>query len=112
MDAALAALLGAAIGAVGSFGVMWIQQRHQTKRERLKLAADLGLADFNGQVELAKRNQQSLRIPPMSAFVMYHAEFLDALAAEEITPELIERLNRKQADLMEHYYDYKKPHGA
>ncbi len=36
MDAAIAALLGAGIGAIGSVGGMWLQQRHQTRRELLK----------------------------------------------------------------------------
>lgn len=108
MDAALAALLGAAIGAAGSFGVMWIQQRHQNRRERLKLAADLGLAEYNRQLELAKNNREPMRFPPISAYVMHHAEFLDALANGEITPEIIQRLQNKQEQLMEHYYDYRK----
>ena len=108
MDAAVAALLGASIGAVGSLGVMWIQQRQQTNRERLKLAAELGLADYNGQVELAKK-QGGGRLPPMSAYVLYHAAFLDALANGEITPEIVQDIQKKQEQLMQHYYDYRKP---
>ncbi len=112
MDAALAALLGTALGAAGSFGVMWIQQQHQNRRERLKLAADLGLADYNRQLELAKNNQEPMRFPPISAYVMYYAEFLDALANGEITPEIIQCLQNKQEQLMEHYYDYRKARDA
>jgi hypothetical protein len=108
MDAALAALIGAAVGAAGSFGVMWIQQRQQTKRERLKIAADLALADYNVQVDLAKRRGQPSRLPPISAFVMYHAEYLDELAKGEITPEIVQRLNKRQEQLIEHYYDFTK----
>ena len=112
MDAAVAALLGAAIGTVGSLGGVWIQQHHQSRRERIKVAADLGLADYNGQVELLKGKSENFRLPPMSAYVMFHAEFLDALSKGEITPEVIQRLNKKQEDLMEHYYDYKKGRDA
>jgi hypothetical protein len=108
MDAALAALLGAAIGTAGSFGAMWIQQLHQSRRERLKLAADLGLADYKQEVEFASKRQAVTRLPPMSAFVLYHAEFLDELANGEITPETIQRLSAKQKKLMEFYFDYRK----
>jgi len=108
MDAALAALLGAAIGAAGSVAGLWIQQRHQTRRERLKVAADLGLADYNAQLELARKRQEPSRLPPMSAYVMYHAEFLDALTKGEVTPTIIQRLQKRQEELMAHYYDYKK----
>ncbi|MDP1926505.1 MAG: hypothetical protein Q8K57_17170 [Thiobacillus sp.] len=108
MDAAIAALLGTGIGAVASFGAMWIQQKNQTRRDRLKVAADLGLADYKGQIELAKLQNKGAKLPPLSAYVMYHAEFLDALSDEEVTPEVIKRLNEKQAKLMDHYYDYKR----
>jgi len=110
MDAAIAALLGTTIGATASFGAMWIQQRHQTRRDRLKVAADLGLADHNGQIELAKRGNTEMVIPPLSAYVLYHAEFLDALADGKITPEVIKCFKDKQAELMDHYYDYKRGH--
>jgi len=47
MDAAVAALIGAGIGVVGSLGASWLQQRHQTRRDRLKLATELAAADRN-----------------------------------------------------------------
>ena len=112
MDAAIAALIGAAVGAVGSFGAMWIQQRHQTRRERLKLAADLGLADYKEQVENASKYTAPTKVPPLSAYVMYHADFLDELAKGEITPATIQRLHKRQQLLMEHYYDHKKNRDA
>jgi hypothetical protein len=112
MDPALAALLGAAIGSLGSFAGMWIQQRHQTRRDRLKLAADLGLADYKENLANLKTKQQgSFRVPPVSAYVLYHAQFLDALAAGDVTPEVVQRLHSKQEELMQHYYDYKKSAG-
>lgn len=87
---------------------MWIQQRHQNRRERLKMAADLGLAEHIRQLELAKYNRESISLLPISAYVMYHAEFLEALANGEITPEIIQRLQHKQEHLRKHYYDYRK----
>lgn len=112
MDAAVAALLGAAIGTVGSFGALWLQLRHQNKRERVKLAADLGLADHNSAIENSRQQQGRFEIAPLSAYVMYHAEFLDALEKNEVTPEVLQRLLVRQQQLMEQHYDYTKKAGG
>ncbi len=66
MDAALAALIGAAIGAVASLGGAWIQQRHQTARERVKMATELGVTDHR----LAGSSGHSTRSGNPSCFVM------------------------------------------
>jgi hypothetical protein len=109
VDAASAALLGALLGAVvgasGSVATMWIQQHYQARQGRLRLGAEIGLAEFNSQVEFAKRAGKTVCFPPVSAYVLYHAEFLDALAAGKITPEIIQRLHAKQEQLKEHYPD-------
>lgn len=73
--------------------------------------ADLGHSSramkYNLRFEDAKRDPLPTKFPPISSFVTYHAEYLDALAAGEVTPEVIQRLNRKQKELIKHYPDYK-----
>ncbi|MBX3717152.1 MAG: hypothetical protein KF738_14235 [Burkholderiales bacterium] len=100
MDAAVAALVGAAIGAIGSVGGVWLQQRHQTRRDRLKIAADLGLADHNSAVELAKLNHGGGYIAPVSAYVMYHVRILDVLAEGDVTPKHIQDIAEKQSEIL------------
>ena len=109
MDAALAALLGAAIGAAGSFGVMLIQQRHQNRRERLGWLLISALLTTAGSSNWRKTIGSRCVFHRYPAYVMYHAEFFDALANGEITPEIIQGLQNKQEQLMKHYYDYRKP---
>lgn len=106
MDAAVAALLGAAIGAVASLGGAWIQQRHQTRRERLKLAADLGLADHARDYAMIKDRRAVM--PPVSAYIAYHAEFLDALAKGPITAAQVHQMNERQDELLKAFPDPQK----
>lgn len=96
MDAAVAALLGTALGAVGALGSAWIQQRHQTRRERLKTAADLGLADFNHQIKQLPEGSAGL---PLSVFVAYHLDVLDALANESFDADAIAKIDQRQIAL-------------
>ncbi|HEY9135617.1 MAG TPA: hypothetical protein VIM85_07470, partial [Pseudomonadales bacterium] len=48
MDAAIAGLIGGLVGASASLLGLWLQQHYQSKRERFKVAAELGLAEFKG----------------------------------------------------------------
>lgn len=107
MDAAVAALLGAAIGAAGSFGAMWIQQRHQTRRERLKLATDLAMHDFNNDVQLAKSIAGTVDIAPLAAYVIYYADMLNELADDDVTLSTIQRVSEKTKMLLQ---GFPKPH--
>jgi hypothetical protein len=100
MDAAVAALIGAAIGTLGSLGSTWVQQRHQSRRERLKVAADLGLADYKETLELAKAQPGSSAVPPMSCFVAYHADILNALADGGLDTERLAAIDAKQMEVL------------
>ena len=100
MDSAVAALLGAAIGMLGSVGGVWLQQRHQSKRDRLKIAADLGLADFNRTLERIQAPGEGGPLPPVALFIAYHADVLDAMAAGKFGPDEVERIERRQSELL------------
>ncbi|ADU36929.1 hypothetical protein [Variovorax paradoxus] len=102
MDAAIAGLLGTALGAVlgagGALGAAWIQQGHQTRRERLKAAADLGLVDFNQRVKVIQRDGGTL--VPLSVFVAYHADVLEVIAKKAFDPEAVAAIDRRQIALV------------
>lgn len=92
MDSALAALLGAFIGAAGSLAANWIQQRHQTRRDMIKAATDLGLADFQEALSSARRHGRG-SVLPVSTYVYYHAEVLKSLADGKFGPAEIARID-------------------
>lgn len=98
MDAAIAALLGTAVGAAGSIGGIWLQQRHQSRRDPAKLAAHLGLADFTWRRERAA--EQGGRMLPLSIYIAYHLDVLDALEDGEFNPTRIAQIGDRQASLL------------
>lgn len=94
MDAAVAALLGAAIGTAGTFGAAWIQQKHQTRRDLVKCASDMAIRDF--ERELKERQAVGKPTPPLSLFVAYHVEVLNAIADGTFGPEVIADIDKRQ----------------
>jgi|KBSMisStaDraftv2_1062788.scaffolds.fasta_scaffold88667_1 hypothetical protein len=101
MDAAIAALLGAFIGAAGSVGGMIIQQRSQGRRDLLKIAADLASEDWKNRYELISKRGGSM--PPVSAFVRYHHKVLTALADDKFSEQFIVELSREHERILDAY---------
>ena len=95
MDATIAALVGAAIGGFSPLVVTHLQQRAQDKRERMKMAVDLALADQARRIELATRAGGAVAIPPIAAYVMTQFEMLEAMANGSLTPEEIAEITAR-----------------
>jgi hypothetical protein len=95
MDAAIAALSGAAIGTVGTLVTNWFQQRQQTRRELQKAAVDLGLKDFERAHARAEKAGKGTT-PPLSLFVAYHMEVLLALSRGGFGPDDVRRIDAEQ----------------
>lgn len=55
MDAAVAGLIGVAIGALSSLGAVWIQAHYQTRRERAKAVLDFAIRHRSEAFEYADR---------------------------------------------------------
>ena len=101
MSATVAALLGALIGAAASILTIIIQQRYQNKRELLKVASDLALADYKQRFDVASKIGGNM--PPISAFVHYHVKVLEHMAAGTFSRETIEALSRENTDILRAY---------
>lgn len=99
MDAAVAALLGAALGSIVPAVTSLIQAASQARRERMKVAADLGLADWKARVDYT-RSSGGAGVPPLSVFVSYHSDVLDAMHAGPIDAAALTRLAGKWEDVM------------
>jgi hypothetical protein len=99
MDAAIAGLVGGLIGAAASLLGLLIQQNHQTKRERVKIASDLGLAEYQRDLELAKVAGNSI-VAPLASYVISHSRLLELLAKGPITPEQIKALSDENKKIL------------
>ena len=97
MDAAIAGLVGVAVGSISSFAGLWLQQRQQARHERLKMAVELATHDHEQALALAKSSQGARFIPPLVSFVMYHADVLSELSVGAITPDKIKILSEKHS---------------
>ena len=91
MSPAIAALLGALLGAGASVAAMLIQQRYQHKRELLKIAANLALREYERRSELLVQSGGG-RMPPIAAFVHYQMRVLEHMSSGTFTPERIKAL--------------------
>ena len=96
MDAAVYTLLGALIGALASIGTVYVQQRQQSRRDRLKMAVELAIQDYQHNLELARVSASSTGlaafVAPLDSYVVCHANLLDALVEGSVTPEKIAEL--------------------
>lgn len=81
MDAAIAALIGAGIGVVGSLGGAFIQQRAQSKREMMTAAVALGRADYEADLANAQAGGGRAILCPVDIYVAHHFNVLEAVAA-------------------------------
>lgn len=99
MDAAIAGLIGGVIGAGASLLGLVIQQHYQTKRERVKVAADLGLAEYQHDLQLAKAAGGAL-VAPLGSYVISHARLLEELSKGPMTPEQVKVLSDEQKNIL------------
>jgi hypothetical protein len=106
MSAMVAALLGALIGAAASILTIIIQQRYQNKRDLLKVASEISLADY--KEGCAKAREVLGTMPPISAFVHYHFKVLEHMAEGTFTRETIQKLSTENADILDAYHEVTK----
>jgi hypothetical protein len=97
------ALGGALIGSIAPVVVGWIQTRAEARRERLRLAVQLGIEDHKhlfGRAEaLSTTHKRRVGVPPLSAIVQYHMSVLLILSKHEaLKPnDFVELRNQSKA---------------
>jgi hypothetical protein len=97
----IAGLSGTLIGAFSSILVIWIQQKNQTKREKLKLACDMATEDRKHSLELAVKDGRKATLMPVVVFQHYHLQILDAMEKGKLTEKKILEIKLKNRELIE-----------
>jgi len=100
MNTASAAFLGAIIGAAISLLGLLIQQWFQNKRDRVRIAADLAMKDYQNDLEIAKNTEGGRTVAPVSSYVIYHARILEALSKGKINSEEIKKITKERDDIL------------
>ncbi len=103
INAAVAALLGALIGAASSLLTIVIQQRYQSKRELLKIAADLALEDHKQRCEAVA--SIGGKMPPVSTYVHYHLRVLEHMAAGTYSKDTVQKLAEESDQIISAYLE-------
>ena len=99
MDAAVAGLIGAAIGSSSSLITVWIQARYTAKRERAKFAVEFAEKDRRDSREYAITMGNRGAIPPVALYAHYHSEMLKLLESGKMNPKSMEKLTVDNREL-------------
>ncbi|ANB20159.1 hypothetical protein Q4524_11820 [Alteromonas stellipolaris] len=97
----ISGLIGAIIGALSSIITITIQQRSQSKRDKMKLASEMAENDRKFSLELAKEKGNAFSLPPVSVYQHFHYEILTALEKGNIKPEDLKNISKKNRELIE-----------
>ncbi len=103
MEAWVAGLMGAAVGAASSFAGVWVQSHYQNRREVLKLVVDAAVKDRNDQIDLALKIGRGGRVAPIALFVHYHMGLTSLISRRKLNTKSLNRLhaeNRKMSRLI------------
>jgi hypothetical protein len=99
MEAWAAGLIGAVIGALSSFGGIWIQSRNQHRREMAKIVMETAAQDRQTQIDLATKKGASGPIPPVILYAHYHAELLKLISSGRLTNKRLEKLHSDNREM-------------
>lgn len=99
MTLAIFTLLGAFIGLIGSVLTVFIQQRYQTKRERIKNIVDLGFKEYASHLQVALKKNRP--IPPLAAYLIYNSKIIEALLNKPpIDKKKVEEITKEFQDIV------------
>jgi hypothetical protein len=103
MITALSAIIGAFVGAISALGITWITKIYDDKKHRREVIIRTALENWKTQSELTKSMAQhsgaSVKIYPIDDFIIHHIIMADALLAEEISSDWVEKSFRKSKEI-------------
>jgi len=95
LDAAIAGLIGVAIGAASSLGAVWIQAHYQTKRERAKFVMEFAASDRREALENTIRLNKSGGIAPVALYAHYHQRLLELIEKGTVSDIELKKLSKE-----------------
>jgi hypothetical protein len=99
---AIAALAGALIGSLAPIVVGIMQSQAEQRRERMRLATQLAIEDNRVAMQRAQLQPGRHSIPPLSLYVLYHADMLELLSTgRAVTPEDVRRVRERSRAVMD-----------
>lgn len=96
-----AGVLGGFVGALGAVAGQLLTARAQRRQDRIRLALQLGTADYQARLDALKSNllPGGQRAVPLALYVDYHKRLLDALDKGPLTPDGIRQLHQDHTEV-------------
>jgi hypothetical protein len=95
--AGIGAIVGGLIAGIASFAATIVQQRAQDRRDLVRMAVDLGSAEYAHDLELARGRPGGANVAPLASYVIIEHQMLKILNKKgEVTPEEISAINREK----------------
>lgn len=110
--AGLGAIVGGLITGIATITATHMQQRAQNRRDLVRMAVDLGMAEYAQDAALARDHAaqgQRSHIAPLATYVLYFAETLNLLNEGNVTPDAIRALETKKEALLAAFPGYPGP---
>lgn len=99
MDAAVAGLLGAAIGAGTSLVTVWVQAHYQSKREQARFILEYATSDRLTTIDEARERGVGGPVPPVALFAHYNQGLIKLLEGGKLSKSELKRLADENDDL-------------
>lgn len=96
----ISALVGAFIGGAASVVTVWIQAKTSDRRERLRHASELALADYRINLELSEKAGRRYSAPPVVLFLHYHLGLMDLMESGKMDEKGIRALAEENRRFM------------
>lgn len=100
MDSAIAALLGVGLTASASLGALLVQQRSESRRDRIRLAVQAALEDqkilYQSGKDAIQGTGRTFFMQPLSASIHYHAKVIELLDEGRLNEESLRALGVEQ----------------
>jgi gas vesicle protein len=96
----IAGFLGTIVGAAASVLTIWIQQKSQSKRDKIKLASEMAKQDQKFMYDVVKEQGHNGSLLPIAVYQHYHFELLTALEKGKLTDEKIVEITTENKKLI------------
>ncbi len=100
----LSGFIGALIGAFASIVTIIVQSRAQSRRERIRMAAQIAIEDLKMSIETASKSGKRASIQPPTVYLHYHMKLMELLEnnrLDAVTLRLLTEENRAIIDSLE-----------
>lgn len=97
---AAAAILGAAVGVLGTIIVTNINKKSEERKHIRSLAINAGIENFKGAVEVSRIHKGTTLIPPLDSFILNMKLMADILLEDDLTPDCLREKLRERNEMV------------